>query len=48
MVNGKKRYEDTVQSKISTMLELARQDWDFQRLYSVRLVLRKRSLAKQK
>jgi pimeloyl-ACP methyl ester carboxylesterase len=46
-VNGKKRYEGRVTPRISTLLETAYQDWDFQRLYTVRLVVGRRSLARQ-
>jgi len=44
---GKIRYEGTVEPRVTTMLEIAHRDWDLQRLYSVRLLMRARSKAWQ-
>ncbi|HUU83315.1 MAG TPA: dienelactone hydrolase family protein [Phycisphaerae bacterium] len=46
-VGDKIRYEGEVERKVGTMLEIAYQDWDFQRLFPVRLVMRARSNAWQ-
>lgn len=46
-VGDKIRYEGGVERRVSTMLEIAYQDWDFQRLFPVRLVMRARSKARQ-
>ncbi len=46
-LNGKIRYEGRVERRIATMLGTAYDDWDFQRLYTVRLVVRRNSLARQ-
>ncbi|MHC4066917.1 MAG: hypothetical protein ACYSUI_20770, partial [Planctomycetota bacterium] len=47
VVGDKKRYQGKVRRKVSTLLETAYTDWDFQRLYTVRLVMRARSKARQ-
>ena len=47
VVGGKKRYQGKVRRKVSTLLETAYRDWDVQRLYTVRLVMRARSKARQ-
>ncbi|MFQ5490358.1 MAG: alpha/beta hydrolase-fold protein [Phycisphaerae bacterium] len=47
-VNRKIRYEGLVKPRISTLLEVAYQDWDFQRLYSIRLVVGRKTQARQK
>ena len=46
-LNGKVRYQGKVERKITTLLAEAYADWDFQRLYSVRLVAGRRSMARQ-
>ena len=46
-LNGKVRYQGRVERKIATLLEEAYAEWDFQRLYSVRLVAGRRSMARQ-
>ena len=43
----KKLFEGPVEPKITTLLTLAREDWEFQRLPSVRLVVRARGRAWQ-
>jgi len=45
--NGKKRYQGRVQKKISTMLQTAYQNWDFQRLVWAKLSFRIDSVARQ-
>lgn len=47
VVGKKKRFEGKVDPSVQTMLEVAHQDWEFQRLYPVRLVTRSRSKAWQ-
>ncbi|MCP4248144.1 MAG: hypothetical protein GY778_13955 [bacterium] len=47
VVGDKKRYKGQVRRKVATLLETAYRDWDFQRLYPVRLVMRARSKARQ-
>ena len=46
-VDGTIRYEKPVNARIETMLELAREDWEFQRLWSVRLRIARKGLAIQ-
>ena len=47
VVGDKKRYQGQVRRKVGTLLEEAHRGWDFQRLYTVRLVMRARSKARQ-
>jgi len=47
VVDDKKRYQGKVRRKVGTLLEEVHRDWDFQRLYTVRLVMRARSKARQ-
>ncbi len=46
-LDGTKRYEGKVARRISTMLELAYRDWEFQRLWPVRLELSRKGRAVQ-
>ncbi len=46
-VNGKIRFEDQAKPSIKTLLKIAHRDWDFQNLYSVRLIVGRKALARQ-
>ena len=47
VAGDKRRFEGKVEPKVKTLLDVAYEDWDFQRLYPVRLVMRPLSKAWQ-